>query len=947
MQKDDLYLSVARIHGNGRGVAFLIDKYSEPLNGVYGLWLTCTHVCGENGAISAYVSEDDIHPRFEISIKLEREQCFPEEDSDLSLLFSPEPIPKHITPLMTRNEWDSVNHSISLYGFPNDSSVDGVPEDGAILQSVRARDNRRNPQILFKSIAVSSGFSGSPVYDNKLGAIIGMVTEVTNPDNIGRRGSAVFAIPLSFIGKMFPQLNLYPNLPVSRERVSYSVLEKVNKVEMLERLSRFSSMDDMTIEEKLERAVYIQKLREILIGNLEKEQSKHISEILFYNIISGQKITTNDKKELGFLIKNKDIPWYLKSMVANALAISLIGNFDPIRLDYLLDFVIEEEDKVWQHALTGVVLGLFEREALLKKSFPVLLNKLKGLKTRNLIQTGIKYLMGHLNKMKFKEYEKKVKIFNEIKVKIEQELPKEIQPIAINDISGRLGEEDSDFGLFLLLNNFKKDKVFKDPHFWLLPFHKENDAIKELLNLKSDLIPAEIMLDLLDHDIVLSNSQKYSLCYHYNELPNSKLKKLLEIFTFEKQELEKYAKNDKNEAESISNSIYGNILSDFFQFQLFFPQERLKMLMDYQFDLQVMPINNLIAQSPVLLEIETERLTILARALKNQGKPNLAIKKIEEIIELDPQRASSYEFLADSFAEQDKYDLAIENYKFALRLNPLADSTFTKWGVVLRKQGKLDLAIKKHEEAIRLNPKADSAYCNLGVALHQQGKIELAIEKYEIAIRLDPQDSQYFINLGIALSAQGKPDIAIKQLEEAIRLNPKNHTTYMHLGDVFYTHNKYEFAIEKYEFALQLSPNNSMIYNRIGNVLSDIGEINLAIENYKKSISFNPQSSSAYSNLANAFLTIGILKKAEINYLKALELEPNGEYNLMNFGHLLLAKGDKSNAIINYTKSRNLFIDREVFYNGMSADYTDFNLSQYKITKDEYDVLINLLRIKE
>ena len=191
-QPDDLYLSIARIEGATTGVAFLVEKFDEPHNGVYGLWLSCTHVTGERGDFTALVSQNSNRPLFDVPISLKIEKYYPETAEDMVLLYADEPLPKYLMPLMTLGESLSKNNEAIAYGFPTDSQVHGTLVENIVVKDVRSRNNLDNPQITLNHNNITWGFSGSPIWDCRLKAVIGIIMEVPQSNDLGYNPFSAF-----------------------------------------------------------------------------------------------------------------------------------------------------------------------------------------------------------------------------------------------------------------------------------------------------------------------------------------------------------------------------------------------------------------------------------------------------------------------------------------------------------------------------------------------------------------------------------------------------------------------------------------------------------------------------------------------------------------------------------------------------------------------------------
>ena len=273
---------------------------------------------------------------------------------------------------------------------------------------------------------------------------------------------------------------------------------------------------------------------------------------------------------------------------------------------------------------------------------------------------------------------------------------------------------------------------------------------------------------------------------------------------------------------------------------------------------------------------------------------NVALKKFEKAIELDPEYALVYRNWGVALAAwKGDYDGAIEKFKKAIELDPEYALAYRSWGVVLAAwKGDYDGAIEKFKKAIELDPENASAYNNWGVALAGQGYYDAAVEKHKKAIELDPEDSMAYNNWGIALAAQDDYDGAIEKYKEAIELDPENASAYNNWGATIAGQGYYDAAIEKYKEAIELDPEDSMAYNNWGLALAGQGDYDDAIEKYKEAIELDPKYASAYNNWGATLVRKGHYDDAIEKYKKAIELNPKDSVACRNWGAVLAKKGD-------------------------------------------------------
>ena len=207
--------------------------------------------------------------------------------------------------------------------------------------------------------------------------------------------------------------------------------------------------------------------------------------------------------------------------------------------------------------------------------------------------------------------------------------------------------------------------------------------------------------------------------------------------------------------------------------------------------------------------------------------------------------------------------------------------------------------------------------------------------------------SFYLITEGNILNKLNRKEEALNSYDKAIELNPSDATAYYNRGNVLNDLNRKEEALNSYDKAIELNPSDATAYSNRGITLRQLNRKEEALSSYDKAIELNPSDATAYYNRGIVHLILGDLSKVELNFLKALELEPENEFALMNYGHSLLAKGNRVEAIEAYIKSRDAFSNKSFFFEGMIADYEDFNLNQYDISIEAYNKIIAELKAKE
>jgi len=334
----------------------------------------------------------------------------------------------------------------------------------------------------------------------------------------------------------------------------------------------------------------------------------------------------------------------------------------------------------------------------------------------------------------------------------------------------------------------------------------------------------------------------------------------------------------------------------------------------------------------------------LGLALAKKGEIDNAIQNFRKALKFNPRYSEAYFNLGTAHISKGEINIAIEYYKKTIKFNPHYIDAYYNLGIAFSKIGETNKAIQNYKKAINFNPRYSEAYFNLGNAFSDKGEIDNAIKNYQKAISLKPDDATAYYNLGIALRQKGQLDKAIQNYHKAITLKPDDADAYNNLGYALSDQGQLDKAIENYYKAIQITPEDAMTYNNLGAALHDQGQLDKAIENYKKAIRVNPEYAAAYNNLGLTYLSKGQLSKAKATFEHGLELDKGEEFFHMNYAHCLLAEQQQEKAMDHYRQSREGFEDKAKFFQDMESDYTDFNLAQYNIPKNDYFALIQQLK---
>lgn len=120
-----------------------------------------------------------------------------------------------------------------------------------------------------------------------------------------------------------------------------------------------------------------------------------------------------------------------------------------------------------------------------------------------------------------------------------------------------------------------------------------------------------------------------------------------------------------------------------------------------------------------------------------------------------------------------KPDLALKDLEEAVRLAPRDSDLVGIRGMMWWANKNLDKAIADYTEAVRIDPTYAVGLRNRGMAWHAKGELDKAIADYTEAARVAPHYVPALQDRAATWRAKGEPRKALADLEEAMRIDPR------------------------------------------------------------------------------------------------------------------------------------------------------------------------------
>ncbi|HET7569788.1 MAG TPA: type IV pilus biogenesis/stability protein PilW [Gammaproteobacteria bacterium] len=130
----------------------------------------------------------------------------------------------------------------------------------------------------------------------------------------------------------------------------------------------------------------------------------------------------------------------------------------------------------------------------------------------------------------------------------------------------------------------------------------------------------------------------------------------------------------------------------------------------------------------------------LGVAYMQQGRLDLALKKLQRALKQDPDLAEAHTAIALVYEKRGDIGLADQHYRRALDIAPHDPKTLNAYGVFLCRHNKVDQS-EQYFLAAAANPDYDTpeaAYTNAGVCLLKIGKQDRAEADFRLALKAQP-----------------------------------------------------------------------------------------------------------------------------------------------------------------------------------------------------------------
>lgn len=304
----------------------------------------------------------------------------------------------------------------------------------------------------------------------------------------------------------------------------------------------------------------------------------------------------------------------------------------------------------------------------------------------------------------------------------------------------------------------------------------------------------------------------------------------------------------------------------------------------------------------IFMNTEMQKELNLIKAENAKLKERLATSTLEfekadikASLDKNETKFRSMEILGEGQDLADAYDYyaAIAKYNEVIEINPYFAGTYDSRGYAYYKLKDYDNAIRDFEKAISINPKHSQALyhkalANLDKKIKNKDTYNIhgdIIKPVNAAIAIDSNNAMYYAVLGdgykydctrySGFSSEAKN--GIMAYTNALRLDKGLVNVYLDRAWLYCYLQDYVNSVVDCNKYIELVPEDYRGYNARARAFKALQQYDKAQSDYTRVLVANPQASWAYLNRGRCMFEAGALMEAKSDVARALELEPANE----------------------------------------------------------------------
>ena len=240
--------------------------------------------------------------------------------------------------------------------------------------------------------------------------------------------------------------------------------------------------------------------------------------------------------------------------------------------------------------------------------------------------------------------------------------------------------------------------------------------------------------------------------------------------------------------------------------------------------------------------------------LREFGQDELAIEKLEAVIEADPEFALAYAELGKAYQVTGRREDAAQAFKRAVHLDPWSLDGYLNLAKAYEDLEEFTGAAQAYARAGELDTKSLKAQVGAADCYLKAGQTVRALAHAKTARKMDERSREVLLVLGRIYEAQKDYPPAIQAYRHLLAAHPADAEAMLALSSAYVKDEQYGQAEEVLDALVQLQPGLATPYRHLGYCLVNMGDADRAIRAYQKAVELDDQDWQAHRGLGVAYM---------------------------------------------------------------------------------------------
>lgn len=565
---------------------------------------------------------------------------------------------------------------------------------------------------------------------------------------------------------------------------------------------------------------------EIDTGLLQKEHKKELNKLFTIFWLTDTYRDAEITLASDF-INSENYYWPDKCLIITAIILSLQRHFDETKLNILSEAYKHGGDQVWQRALIGMLITLYQYNNRIK-FYPKILKLLDKMHSDINIEKHVEAII--IQFIKTRDTEKIAQKFREeiipemtrihsriydklnMKELLQDPLSDDKNPDwehVFHDSPGLINKleelsmlqmEGSDVMLstFSMLKQFD---FFNTLSNWFVPFYKENSDMLYALKDDSGSFDAGKFATGMEKSSILCDSDKHSFCLNINRMPAKERSMMVEMFTMEMKAMEEMADDDELlNKPTHERVVFTHFIQDLYRFnKLYFYKKEFFDIFSTRTDFH---------NSEFFARLVTDESIVrnIGEFFFEKGHYQDAIEVFMKI-DTTTDNFELWQKIAYSWQKLGNYENALEFYLKADLADIRKPWNIKKIALCYRRLGNDSKALDYYLDAEKLEPENLQIQANIAHIYFDRKDFEKAMNIYFKIEYLAPDNNKIQRPIAWCAFMLGKLDIAKKYFEKILEIEGSRHDL-LNLGHIEWCLRNKQKAIERYQQSITKAENN-------------------------------------------------------------------------------------------------------------------------------------------